>query len=158
MQFTSNAEIHWNGDLFKILYADDVQVLLEQTDTGKSEVFPRDQLEVAYMQGQLTPYEHGYTPSEWQANAKLTLELANDWERDLVEYRLPYARYFRKNIVSAKNQAAICKEIAKRQGHSVSAPPSTARRWAKRLRDGRDNPAALIDRRCTTIRSRGIIV
>lgn len=157
MNFKADTEFEYNGVLHRIVFSDFKRVVFEQLDTGQSCLESREALETAYENGQLIPHTYGFDTEVWRSNAQLTLDMATDYERNIVAYRLPYARYFSMNVVSAADQEAVCRSIGERHGHANYARPSTARRWAARLRASRHNPAALIDLRCKTIKQRQLV-
>ena len=154
MNFKADTEFEYNGILHRIVFSDFKRVVFEQLDSGQSCIESRAALEHAYEEGNLIPHIYGFDTQVWRSNSRLTLEMATDYERNIVAYRLPYARYFSMNVVSAADQEAVCQSIGERHGHTNYARPSTARRWAARLRMARHNPAALIDLRCKTVKQR----
>lgn len=162
MQLTAGAEVHFKGTGYQVLYCDDIEMrICEIENRTRRASLTIDEVMQAYMEGEIVPYEHGFAPKEWEENIKSSndlgsLEFADEAERREVEYRLPYADFFAKNIVGGDEQADLVKEIAEAQGHATFPSASTARRWASRYKAARFNPMALIDRRRKSFRNRGI--
>jgi hypothetical protein len=152
MDFKADTEFELDGVLHRIVFSDFKRVVFEQLDSGLTKIESREALEGVYTDGNLVPYTYGFDTDVWRSNSHLTLDMATDSERRIVEYRLPYARYFALNKVSVIDQDAVCISIGQRFNHNMFAPKSTARRWAAILRAARFNPASLIDRRCKTIK------
>lgn len=162
MQMTAGAEIHFLGEPYKIVYCDDIDVLVSSLDDRtERQRFSREEINQAYLDGHLLPFEHGFSPDEWRNNIEKSnclesFEFADECERAQVEYRLPYALYFAKNTVSANEQELRCQEIGAAHDHPTVPTASTARRWASRYIESKFNPASLIDRRRKSFRRGGI--
>jgi hypothetical protein len=157
MDFKADTEFELDGVLHRIVFSDFKRVVFEQLDSGHTTIESREVLEDAYAKGNLAPYTYGFDTDVWRSNSRLTLDMATDYERKIVAYRLPYARHFAMNVVSAADQEAVCISIGERHNHTTFARPSSARRWAAKLRRSRINPASLIDLRCKSIKQRQFV-
>lgn len=158
MQIAAGTEIHFRGDAYRIAYCDEQTVLVSKLDNDSDrQLFEREEIERAYVEGEMMPFDHGFKREAWRKNIQLSntldsYEFADAEERAQVEYRLPYARFFAENIVGADEQSQSCAEIARNHKHTLVPGASTARRWAARYRDHQFNPTSLIDRRRKSFR------
>ena len=153
MQMAAGMEVHMKGYPYRIVFCDDVEVTLcDLEDRKRRKHIPRDDFDVAFLAGEVTPYIEGFHPEVWRENRdrsekSLTAAIYSPAAQADIDYKLPYARYFIDNTVGEKEQDEVVQQIAEELGHSRVPGPSTARRWAQKLRASAFNPASLIDRR-----------
>ena len=158
MQIAAGMKIDLKGSAYQIVFCDDVQVTLCDINNHKRrQHVEREEFDEAYLLGEVTPYVEGFPPEVWREDSKdaiqpLRADLASPEERADIDYKLPYARYFVENIVSANEQKQVVQQIASELDHSRIPGPSTVRRWASRLKQSGFDPAALIGRRRQSFR------
>lgn len=151
MKIKAGANIYWDQRLFKILFIDERSVLLESDENQARSEVSRAEFDGAISACEICLLQPDPVDLSWEHNPETVVQLLSETDIATIKYRLPYARSFLANCISVATQRDAILEIAEVNKHPTDDLPgaSTARRWAKRLKDMGGHPSALLDWRST---------
>jgi len=149
MQFKAEKKIIWEGNIWLILFVDELTVVLKPEDTNERVNLTRTELEKAYMDGKVK--DANAPVSHEESKDELLFSDLSLRQRKIVTQRLEFIHSFEHEGATVKNDAEVVARIAKRMDLKKVPGVSSVRRWITKYRKSGEQAIALLDSRCRVV-------
>lgn len=149
MQFKAQKKIFWEGNIWLILFVDELAVVLKPESTNERVHLTRTELEKAYMEGKVKDTKAAV--NEVEAKDELLFSDLSLRQRKIVTQRLEFIQSFELEGATVKNDAEVVAKIAKSMKLKKVPGVSSVRRWITKYRKSGEQAIALLDNRSNIV-------